>query len=54
MSSLESARDEIEALTDRLHAPDFECLSDDERAEVRDLSKAARSHATDRAEAADI
>ena len=54
VSNLDSARDEIETLTDRLHAPDFECLSDEERAEVRDLSKAARSHATERAEAADI
>ena len=37
-------------MTDRLHAPDFECLSDGEREEVRDLSKAARVHATERAE----
>lgn len=54
VSDLESARDEIETLTDRLHAPDFDCLTDDERAEVRELSKAARSHATERVEAADI
>ena len=54
VSDLAAPSDEIESLTDRLHAPDFECLTDDERAEVRDLSKAARSHATDRAEAANI
>ena len=54
VSHLESARDEIETLTDRLHAPDFECLNDDERAEVRDLSKAARMHATERAEGAEF
>ena len=45
-----SSRNEIESMTDRLHAPDFECLSDGEREEVRDLSKAARVHATERAE----
>lgn len=54
VSNLDSARDEIEGLTDQLHAPDFDCLNDDERAEVRDLSKAARAHATERAEAANI
>jgi|TARA_B110000263_G_scaffold9946_1_gene8468 hypothetical protein len=54
VSTLAAHRDEIESLTDRLHGPDFECLTDDERAEVRDLSKAARSHATSRAEAANI
>ncbi len=46
VSGLGDARDEIEALTDRLHAPDFECLTDDERAELRELAKAARAHAS--------
>lgn len=38
-------RDEVETLTDQLHAPDFEVLSDTERDELRDLAKAARAHA---------
>ena len=54
VTELGSAREETESLTDQLHAPDFECLTDGERDEVRDLSKAARSHATSRAEAANI
>lgn len=45
VSGLADARDEIEASTDRLHAPDFEVLSGDERVELRDLAKAARAHA---------
>ena len=44
-SALAAERDEIEAHTDRLHAPDFEVLTDDERAELRGLDKAARAHA---------
>ena len=47
VSDLSEARDEIEALTDKLHAPDFECLTPDERAEVRELAKAARFHNPD-------
>ena len=47
VSHLADARDEIESLTDKLHAPDFECLAPDERAEVRELAKAARFHNPD-------
>ena len=47
VSHLADAREEIEALTDRLHAPDFEVLTPDERAEVRELAKAARFHNPD-------
>ena len=47
VSHLGDAREEIEALTDKLHAPDFECLTPDERAEVRELAKAARFHNPD-------
>jgi hypothetical protein len=43
---LAERRDEIESLTDRLHAPDFEVLTADERAELRVLAKAARAHAS--------
>lgn len=46
VSGLAAARDEIENATDRLHAPDFDVLSDGERAELRDLAKAARAHAS--------
>ena len=42
-------RDAVETATDVLHAPDFDVLSADERAELRVLAKAARSHAADRA-----
>lgn len=38
-------REEIEAHTDRLHAADLDVLSADERAELRELAKAARAHA---------
>ncbi|MDJ0767193.1 MAG: hypothetical protein QNJ12_00310 [Ilumatobacter sp.] len=48
VASLAEQRTEIEAHTDRLHAADFEVLTDDERAELRDLAKAARAHATER------
>lgn len=44
VSDLNARRDEIEAVTDRLHAPDFEVLTEDECGELRDLAKAARSH----------
>lgn len=50
VSDLAEARAEIEAHTDRLHAPDFEVLTGDERAELRELAKAARAHATARGE----
>ncbi len=43
---LAERRDEIESLTDRLHAPDFDVLTADERAELRVLAKAARTHAS--------
>ncbi len=54
-SELADAREAIEAATDQLHGPDFEVLTDDERAELRNLAKAARGHATeiDKAAAAD-
>jgi hypothetical protein len=45
VSSLTEARAEIEDATDRIHAPDFEVLTPDERAELRSLAKAARAHA---------
>lgn len=45
VGDLAQARDEIESATDRLHAPDFECLTPDERGELRELAKAARAHA---------
>jgi len=45
VSALSDRRDEIEATTDQLHAPDFECLTPDERAELRQLAKDARAHA---------
>ncbi len=47
LSGLADAREEIEALTDRLHAPDFSVLSDTERGELRELAKAARVHAAE-------
>ncbi|MFW2333897.1 SCO6745 family protein [Ilumatobacter sp.] len=43
VSTLVDARAEIEDATDRLHAPDFEVLTPDERAELRVLAKAARA-----------
>jgi hypothetical protein len=46
VSDLAEARGEIEAVTDRLHAPDFDVLSEGERAELRELAKGARAHAT--------
>jgi hypothetical protein len=46
VTHLAAARSAIEEHTDRLHAPDFGVLDPDERAELRDLAKAARAHAT--------
>ena len=46
VDDLAEKRAEIEALTDRLHAPDLDVLTDDERFELRDLAKAARAHAS--------
>ncbi|MEM9516481.1 MAG: hypothetical protein AAGA42_16650 [Actinomycetota bacterium] len=43
---LADRRNEIEAHANRLHAPDFEVLTADERAEFRELARAARNHAT--------
>lgn len=45
VSALGDRRNEIEDATDRLHAPDFECLTPDERAELRQLAKDAKAHA---------
>lgn len=44
VSHLGDVREAIEAHTDQLHARDLEFLSDDERAELRALAKAARAH----------
>ncbi len=38
-------RDEIEAMSNRLHSADFESLTDDEREEFVALAKGARNHA---------
>ncbi len=46
ISALADRREQIEATTDALHARDFDVLTDDERAELRDLAKAARAFAT--------
>lgn len=51
VSGLGDARGEIESMTDRLHAPDFDVLTSDERQELRDLAKAARGHAAARGDA---
>lgn len=45
VADLGDRRNEIEDITDKLHAPDFEVLSPDERAELRVLAKEARAHA---------
>lgn len=45
VGELVGAREEIEAMTDQLHAPDFDVLTADERAELRALAKDARAHA---------
>jgi hypothetical protein len=46
VESLAAERDAIEAATDRLHAADLDVLTDDERADLRSLAKAARECAT--------
>ena len=38
------AREAAEAATDQMHAVDLDVLTDDERADLRDLAKAARAH----------
>ena len=48
VSHLQGQRDEIEALTDRLHAADLAVLDGDERAALRELAKAGRTHAAGR------
>ncbi len=45
---LSEVRDEIESLTDKLHAQDIAILSDQERSDLRNLAKAARVHAADK------
>ena len=50
VAHLADVREEVEAATDRLHAVDVEVLSPDERAELRNLAKAARVHAAERPE----
>lgn len=47
-AELASRREAIEDRTDQLHAPDFDVLDDDERAELRDLAKAALAHVRER------
>lgn len=44
-SVMEDARNELEAQANRLHAADFDVLSDGEREQFRELSRAARNHA---------
>ncbi len=44
VGDLSEQRDAIEAHTDQLHGPDFDVLTDDERAELRELAKAARGY----------
>lgn len=43
---LAERREHAEALTDRIHARDLDVLRAGERAELRELAKAARAHAT--------
>jgi len=42
------ARNAVEAVANRLHSPDFDTLTDDERDEFRTLAKAALAHAAAR------
>lgn len=42
---MSDSRDEIEALSNRLHSADFEVLTDEERDELVTLAKGARNHA---------
>lgn len=44
VSHLADAREAIEAATDQLHAADLDALTDEERADLRTLAKAARAH----------
>ncbi len=44
VSGLADAREQIESTTDQLHARDLDVLTDDERADLRQLAKDARSH----------
>ena len=44
VSELAEAREAVESVTDQLHAADLDVLTDDERAELRTLAKAARAH----------
>lgn len=46
VAGLAEQRDQIESTTDELHAPDFDCLTGDERGELRELAKAARGFAS--------
>lgn len=46
VSHLADSREEIESMTDRMHAADLDVLTDDERAELRALAKEARAHAS--------
>jgi len=48
VSHLAEQREAVEAATDQLHAVDLEVLTDTERAELRLLAKAARSHASEK------
>ena len=44
VADLVDAREAAEAVTDQLHAVDLDVLTDDERADLRNLAKAARAH----------
>lgn len=44
VGELTEAREQIESMTDKLHAKDLDVLSDDERADLREFAKAARAH----------
>ena len=46
VTGLAGIREEIEGHTDRLHARDLAVLGPDERAELRELAKAVRAHAS--------
>jgi hypothetical protein len=48
VAHLAEQREAVEAATDQLHAVDLDVLTDDERAELRLLAKAARSHASEK------
>lgn len=44
VADLVEARETAEAVTDQMHALDLDVLTDDERADLRNLAKAARAH----------